>query len=167
MKLTELAYNRDAAADYARRWAFDRNPNYYNFDNLGGDCTSFASQCLFEGSKVMNYTPILGWYYINGNNKSPSWSGVPYFYNFLVNNKNEGPFAENVDISLLQKGDFIQLGNGEKFYHTLFVLDVYKEQDPESIYIATHTMDSYNRPLSTYFYTDIRYIHIIGVRKWL
>ncbi|MBQ3571404.1 MAG: amidase domain-containing protein, partial [Clostridia bacterium] len=42
-------YNRQNAVEYAKKWALKRNPKYYNFDNIGGDCTSFASQCLFAG----------------------------------------------------------------------------------------------------------------------
>ena len=38
-------YDRQAAVDYAHRWAYHRNPDFYNFDELGGDCTNFASQC--------------------------------------------------------------------------------------------------------------------------
>ena len=41
--------------EYANKWAFSRNPKYYNFDNIGGDCTSFVSQCILAGSNVMNY----------------------------------------------------------------------------------------------------------------
>ena len=40
-----IPYNRTAAVDYARKWALKRNPAYYNFDSVGGDCTNFASQC--------------------------------------------------------------------------------------------------------------------------
>ncbi len=158
-------YDRDAAAFYASVWAFDRNPAYLNFDGLGGDCTNFASQCLFAGSKAMNYSPVFGWYYINGNNKSPSWTGVEFFYSFLVNNKSVGPFGVKSDISHIGKGDFIQLGDGQKFYHTLFIIRV-ESPAPESIFVATHTMDSYDRPLSSYYYNEIRFIRIEGVRKW-
>lgn len=28
----------------------------------------------------MNYTKDIGWYYINGNNKSPSWTGGEYTF---------------------------------------------------------------------------------------
>ena len=86
-------YNRTAVVEYARKWAFSRNPNYYNFDSVGGDCTSFASQCIYAGSEKMNYTKNMGWYYSNGNNKSPSWSGVEYLHQFLINNKGVGPQA--------------------------------------------------------------------------
>ena len=88
-------YNRQATIEYAKKWALKRNPSYYNFDAVGGDCTSFASQCIYQGSKIMNYQKDLGWYYINGNNKSPSWSGVEYLYQFLINNKGTGPHTCN------------------------------------------------------------------------
>jgi len=37
-------YDRKEALLYAEKWAMDRNPRYYNFDSVGGDCTSFVSQ---------------------------------------------------------------------------------------------------------------------------
>lgn len=51
-----------------------------------------ASQCIFAGSNVMNYSKSNGWYYINGNNKSPSWSGVEFLHKFLITNKLAGPY---------------------------------------------------------------------------
>ena len=50
-----LPYDRGAAVHYAHRWAYDRNPAYYDFSELGGDCTNFASQCLYAGSGVMDH----------------------------------------------------------------------------------------------------------------
>ena len=47
-----IPYDRSAAVTYAHRWAFGRNPRYYNFDELGGDCTNFASQCLYAGAPL-------------------------------------------------------------------------------------------------------------------
>lgn len=58
-----LPYQRVAAVAYARKWALGRNPVYYDFQNIGGDCTNFASQCIFAGAQVMNWTPVFGWYY--------------------------------------------------------------------------------------------------------
>lgn len=90
--MIEIPYNRQKVLEYAQKWAYDRNPKYYNFDSVGGDCTSFASQCIFAGSNVMNYSKSNGWYYINGNNKSPSWSGVEFLHKFLITNKLAGPY---------------------------------------------------------------------------
>ena len=57
-------YERKKAIQYAQKWALKRNPNYYNYDDIGGDCTNFVSQCIYAGSGVMNYTKTFGWYYL-------------------------------------------------------------------------------------------------------
>lgn len=160
MKISE--YNRAAAAAYARTWSFRRNPAYYNFNALGGDCTNFASQCIFAGAQVMNYTPVTGWFYRNINDRSPSWTGVQYLYNFLVNNEGAGPFAEETSLNRLQIGDIVQLGRETgDFYHSPVVVDVRRGE----IYVAAHSYDAYNRPLSSYVYEQARGIHILGVKR--
>ena len=158
-----VAYHRDAAVEYARKWAFQRNPAYYNFENLGGDCTNFASQCLYAGSGVMNYTPTYGGYYNSSSDRSPSWTGVIYLYQFLTQNKGPGPFATETDASEMMPGDIIQLGDQTgRFYHSPVVVAV----EPDEIYVAAHTFDAFMRPLSSYVYDRIRFLHIEGVRKY-
>ena len=154
-------YNREAAAAYAREWAFKRNPRFYDFSSLGGDCTNFASQCIYAGAKIMNYTPVYGWFYKNLNDRTASWTGVEYLYNFLVNNDGAEPFAEETELENLQIGDIVQLGraNGD-FYHSPVVVRVSRGQ----IYVAAHTYDAYNKPLNSYNFAVARGIHIIGVR---
>ena len=76
-------YDREAALRYAHRWAYERNPEYYDFDGLGGDCTNFVSQVLAAGGAEQNYSQN-GWYFNSINNRSPSWSGVNELYEFLV-----------------------------------------------------------------------------------
>jgi hypothetical protein len=34
-----MEYNREATVAYAREWALTRNPAYYDFEEIGGDCT--------------------------------------------------------------------------------------------------------------------------------
>ena len=58
--LIRVPYNRAAAVAYAEKWAFSRNPEYYDFHGIGGDCTNFVSQCIYAGCGVMNYTPEYG-----------------------------------------------------------------------------------------------------------
>ena len=79
MRLKE--YNRKAAVAYAHKWAFGRNPAFYDYELIGGDCTNFASQCIYAGSGIMNFTPTFGWYYIDANQKAPAWTGVEYLWN--------------------------------------------------------------------------------------
>ena len=79
---TQIPYDRSKAAAYAEKWAFSRNPRYISFDGMGGDCTSFVSQCLYAGTGVMNYTRDTGWYYNSASDRAAAWSGVPYLYRF-------------------------------------------------------------------------------------
>ena len=95
--LALLPYDRAAAVRYAHIWAYGRNPRYYDYESIGGDCTNFASQCIYAGAGVMNDTPTFGWYYINANDKAPAWTGVEYLYNFLTRRTpSAGPFAGEV-----------------------------------------------------------------------
>ena len=95
-------YNRKEVYEYAKKWAYNRNPKYYNYDKLGGDCTNFSSQCILAGYKQMNYNLKNGWYYIDVNRKSPSWTGVEFLYQFLITNKNIGPKGKEVPIQELE-----------------------------------------------------------------
>lgn len=157
-----IEYNRTAAVAYAKKWAFARNPSYYNFDPIGGDCTNFASQCVYAGAGVMNYTPVLGWFYTSTNNRTASWTGVEHLFRFLTTNEGVGPFAKEVSKNELEIGDLVQLGRSTgDFYHTPVVCGFFQGQP----LVAAHTFDAYNRMLSSYFYEKIRCIHILGVRK--
>ena len=160
--LVTKEYNRSNALQYARRWALDRTPLFFSFNGIGGDCTNFVSQCIFAGGCVMNYTPTYGWYYISSNDRTPSWSGVTFFYDFITNNKEQGPFAHEATREEMEPGDVIQLGNEEgTYYHTIIITDI---KDDGEILIAAHSDDYLDRPLSNYDYTYIRYLHIDGIR---
>ena len=161
--LKEIRYNRKKALEYAKTWAFKRNPKYLNFENIGGDCTSYVSQCIYAGCGVMNFTPIYGWYYKNSYDRSPSWSGVEFLYNFLVNNKTAGPFGIETDKNHIQPADIIQLGNlNGHFFHNVIVNKI----DSNNIFVSAHSIDSYMRPLDSYKFDKLKYIHIIGARKY-
>lgn len=160
--MQEIPYNRTAAVAYARKWALSRNPAYYDFEKTGGDCTSFASQCIYAGSGVMNYTPVMGWYYRSSYNRTASWSGVQYLYQFLVNNSSVGPYAHVVSQNEIQPGDIVQLGRYDGwFYHSPVITAV-----SPTILVAAHSYDALDRPLSTYTYEVARFLHIDGVRAW-
>ncbi len=173
-----IEYDRKKAVKYAVEFAQTRNKKYYDFSSLGGDCTNFCSQCLFSGLGVMNLTKEVGWYYFSLKNRSASWTGVEFFYNFLTNNlgkvegenylnfskavgNGEGPFAKEASKNQIEVGDFIQLGNQTKFYHTLMVVGFYASIP----LIATHSSDALYRRVDSYSYEKIRYIKILGARK--
>lgn len=157
-------YQRNSVVEYAKKWAYRRNPDYYNYDSIGGDCTNFVSQCIYAGSKVMNYNKY-GWYYINSNDKSASWTGVEFLHEFLVTNKGVGPFGKEVEIEDIEIGDIAQLSfDGKNFSHSLLIID--KEEIPNinTTLVATHTFDSFGRSISSYNFVKIRYINIEAIR---
>lgn len=161
MKVFE--YNRENAVNYAVLWAMGRNPKYYDFEEIGGDCTNFISQCLYAGSSKMNHPK---WYYYSLNSRSPSWNGVEFLHDFLVNNKGYGPFGEPCSMEELEVGDIIQLVNTKAiFSHSLIVTSIGKVPSFENIIVCAHTYDALNRPLYTYEFVKMRFVKILGVRK--
>ena len=165
--MKHIQYDRQKAVEYAKQWAFLRNPKYYNFDNVGGDCTSFISQCIYAGSNTMNYSKQKGWYYINGNSKSPSWSGVEFLYQFLIENKSVGPYGILSNQTNIEKGDIAQLSfDGKIFGHSLIIVNIENNYSLYGIKIASHTLDSYDKSIAEYNYKKIRFIHIQEVRTY-
>ena len=161
--MRNIEYKRENVYKYAEKWAYLRNSRYYNFDKLGGDCTNFASQCIYAGCSIMNYDKNKGWYYNNINDRATSWTGVQELYNFLINNKSVGPYAKIVEKNQLTIGDLIQLSFTKGiFSHSLIIVG----KENEEIFVATHTYDSFYRNVSSYNYEQIRYLHIEGVRNW-
>lgn len=159
--ILEKEYFRSRAVEYARKYALVRNPLFYTFEGIGGNCTNFVSQCLLAGSCVMNFAPVYGWFYLSSNRRAPAWTGVEFFYNFMTQNQDVGPYATVVTRDKSEVGDVIQLQNQEDdFYHTLIISEI---RDGE-IYVCANSVDSLDRPLSSYEYKAERFLHIEGVR---
>lgn len=160
--MRKIPYDRNAAVAYARRWALDRNPSFYDFGNVGGDCTNFVSQCVYAGSGIMNFTPVMGWFYRSSYDRTASWTGVEHLYNFLVNNQSIGPFGHTVSQWEVEPGDIVQLGTRTgHFYHTPIITQIYP-----TILVAAHDFDALDKPLNSYDFEVVRFLHIDGVRMW-
>ena len=159
--LVTKPYNRENAVAYARKYAFSQNSLFANFAGIGGNCTNFVSQSIYAGSCEMNYRPTFGWYFISLDDRSPSWTGVEYFYNFMTQNSDVGPFGRDASSDELELGDVIQLArDGEGYYHSLLVVGF----DGEDLLVSAQTDNAYARPLSSYDYDYARFIKILGVR---
>ena len=158
-------YNKSAAANYALKWADGRNPNYFDFENFGGDCTNFASQCIYAGSGVMNYSYPLGWFYKNSYFRSPSWTSAQFLSNFLLRDEiSPGPVAKMSELKDLQLGDIVQIKTNGIFSHSLVITKI-EEQSLFGIFVCAHTYDAKNRRLSTYNTKYANFLHIFGVYK--
>ncbi len=143
-------YDRELALSYAKRWALEFNPNYYNFSSLGGDCTNFVSQCIHAGGVAMNYERY-GWYYLSLNNRAPAWTGVNEFWDFGTSNKRVGLKLKECRLEELEVGDIIQLYNGQKYYHNLFVTSI-----DNGIRVSAHDNPVYNVLLGRYNFVSLR-----------
>ncbi|MBQ9099203.1 MAG: amidase domain-containing protein [Clostridia bacterium] len=166
--LATKEYERERAVEYARRWARGRNPLFYNFTGVGGDCTNFVSQCVLAGSCVMNFTPDFGWYYRTPDDRAPAFTGVEFFWDFMTGapdfatrNGGIGPFGRAAEMGEVEPGDVVQLADRTgDFYHTLLVSEIRNGE----ILVTAHSNDVYNRPLSSYDAPGMRFLHLEGVR---
>ena len=149
-------YNPSLAIAYAEKWAYSFNPNYYNFTNIGGDCTNFVSQCLFNGNIPMNYNEY-GWFYLSLYNRAPAWTGVNEFWNFGTKNLGIGLKLTPCSKEALRVGDVIQLFNGERFYHTLLVTSL-----KDGIRVSAHDNSAFNVPIFNYYYRELRCAHVFA-----
>ena len=113
----------------------------------------------------MNFTPLYGWFYRGADDRTPSWTGVQYLYDFLTRNLGAGPFASEVSLSQLEPGDVVQLAidSEDRYQHTPVVVSV-TSPDLSDILVAAHSYDVDFRPLSTYQIRRLRCLHIEGVR---
>jgi len=156
-----MPYNPESAVEYAHRWAHDRNPNFYDFTNLGGDCTNFISQCLYAGCGKMVFLQN-GWYYRNQSDRSPAWSAVELLYQFLTRKPAAQASASpihgtNIPLGDAVPGDIIQLSfDGKLYTHSLLVV----ESGADGVLVATHSYDADYRPLSSYTFENLRALHI-------
>ena len=78
-------YDRMGAVQYARRWALDRNPRFQDYEEWGGNCTNYISQCVNAGGVPMD--PYGGnvmkkWYWYSDKNRTPSWTGAQPFFEY-------------------------------------------------------------------------------------
>lgn len=157
-------YNRRKSVEYAYRWWNTRNPQFYNFDTLGGDCTNFLSQCLYYGGIGMNFSPT-GWFYTSLNSRAPAWTGVDEFFYFATNNKSGfGVKAKQSDIPNMKIGDVVQLRlfGEQDFHHSMLVTKILGYSNLNDILITCHTFDAKDKPLGTYNISDVRFLKVLN-----
>lgn len=163
-------YNRDAAAAYAIQFTDTRSGfDKYNQDGFGyidpekngknsGDCTNFASQCLWAGGHPMmgawtNTTP-----YFRPGTGTTTWNGTDSLRNFLINTG----WAEHVDSkSQLKRGDLVysvSKKTGEYKHVVVVCRDV--EEDGK-IYVCGHTANQRDKVRVTPTGFKDYYLHIL------
>ena len=171
-KRVKDTYDREAAVAYSYQYYHDRNPEWYEFSDEGGNCQNYASQAMLSGDIRMDHEGEEQWKcyvedpdyepYINDEEtpegRTQSWVNVGYFYNYARDNIGKGLVADvNVDISYAQPGDIIIVGNGG-LSHTVIVSKVVDGH----ILVNSNSIDMKDFPIEAYTYTNVLLIKILG-----
>lgn len=178
-KTADNPYDANSAVEYSYEWAgktdMKRNPAYPEYDNYGGNCNNFTSQCICAGGIPMDYRGDIynQWKYygpvVSGYNRaygrSTSWAGVEEFYNYCSTNDGFGMVTEITDnVYCARPGDIVQYVDGGRGVHSAIVSRVVYDDngDVAELLINSNTTDKVDSPMSIYGYTRFRLIRIIG-----
>lgn len=138
-------YDRYNAYYYANTyWEDPNDPIYYDFTDIGGDCTNFASQVIRAGGMGITGYPYPGnynsWYYYDVNTRSYSWTDAHWFRYYWGNVNNQGNNAA-YSYKIFTKTTALNNFNDE-FYMPLYQGDVIQYADSNGL--TGHTQIIYN-----------------------
>ncbi|HEY5556652.1 MAG TPA: amidase domain-containing protein [Acetobacterium sp.] len=176
----ENSYNSKDAVDYAITWVdpvevIRNEDDYTAYDDYGGNCNNFISQCLVAGGIPMDYYGDIDtqwkWYGETvaidevSSGRSPAWAGVPEFYAYASENTGYG-LAAAVDEDIFSgcAGDILQYGNNGEWVHSVIITKVVMDDQGNVLdyLVNSNTTDRINYPASAYGYSDLRLIKILG-----
>lgn len=173
-------YNPEVAIQYAMAWVDPvetvRNEAQFGiYDEYGGNCNNYISQCLNAGGIPMDYfgngDTQWKWYSDEVNleetelGRSPAWAGVAEFYTYARENTGYGLKAvvdDNVYSGSV--GDVLQFGHDGEWAHSVIITEVIRDKNGKVLdyLINSNTTDRINYPASAYGYAEQRLIKIIG-----
>ncbi|MEG1310358.1 MAG: amidase domain-containing protein [Bacilli bacterium] len=147
-------YNRQAAIDYAHKYAKGKNPKYKYFD--GNDCTNFVSQCVYEGGGIpegFGWKPALKDSWID----AKAWTCVNEFFDYMVSKGYATAPPDGCKHSNV--GDVIQFYNKDKqtFSHAVILT----KSNDTGMYYSAHSKARYDYPVWLAFdgtYSNLRLI---------
>lgn len=175
-KTCDYKYDRTKALSYAKKYVTNRNSEWSNFSEYGGNCQNFASQVVYNGGVPMDLQGDAIWKYYgdtlnetkNKSGRSPSWTGVTFFYDYAKANEGYGLCAE-VDINpfYAEAGDIGQVGYNNNYRHTVVIIGNVKDKNGKitDLLINSNSLNLENYPLSGYVYPNKRIIKILGWNK--
>ena len=176
----ENSYNSKDAVDYARTWVdpvevIRNEDDYTAYDDYGGNCNNFISQCLVAGGIPMDYYGDIDtqwkWYGETvdldevPSGRSPAWAGVPEFYTYASENTGYGlDAAVGENIFSGSAGDILQYGNNGEWVHSVIITKVVRDDQGNVLdyLVNSNTTDRINYPASAYGYSELRLIKILG-----
>ncbi|MBR6514133.1 MAG: amidase domain-containing protein [Clostridia bacterium] len=169
-------YNAEEALKYSYEWVsktdHKRNPAFTAYDEYGGNCNNFTSQCLLAGGIPMDLQgKQWKWYGEDINNgggmtgRSSSWAACEYFYEYCRDNAGYGlvcDISENLYSG--RPGDIVQyISDGISVHSVIITKVIYDEKGNVVDYLVnSNTTDKIDSPMSLYGYTNFRLIKILG-----
>lgn len=107
-----VTYAKDNCSKTTPKSGNSSYASYYDFHQLSGsyDCTNFASHCMLAGGAKENSK---SWYYNSLSDRTPSWSGVNPFYDFIISNSGNGPQAEERSLAYGCPSSYVNWSNGD------------------------------------------------------
>lgn len=169
LRTVTSTYDADGAVSYANTYALSPNPNYFNIESLGGDCTNFASQVMHEGGGIPMHYGTHGyntsWFYSSSSNRSTSWAGAQYLYDYMHSSYSKISYS-TTNWSSISKGDLIQVGSTTNIGHSMIVTGiVYSSSGRSDLLVTYRSVTNYHRKnilLSSRGSETRQYIHING-----
>lgn len=174
-KTYSIKYDRVLANEYAYKYYHLRNSDWYDFSLEGGNCQNYASQCIYNGLNIMDYSGDYQWkcYMEDGNydpyineddvkeGRSTSWVHVSSFKDYCENNMNSGLVTDcGVNINYAEVSDIIQVGISS-VTHTTIVSKVVNGH----ILINSNSIDMMDYPLEASVYLTKNLIKILGANE--
>lgn len=152
--LSHLNEKRVKAVDYADRYigtaslpeyGFYYNPEYRNYNSLGGDCTNFASQVLHEGG---GFTKNSTWNYEKGSG-TKAWVNASAFNDYMLYSGRASKIAYGTYSEVLKNsydllpGDYIAYEKKGKVKHISIVTGI---DSKGYVLVNSHNADRYRVP---------------------
>lgn len=137
-------YNPISAANYAVAYVTPYNGSYCNYNNCGGDCTNFVSQCLRAGGEINGGS----WYTFSGgcgtcgtsssNAGTDTWANNVLLHNWLQSSGRGGGASW---ITSCIVGDVVNYYTSSMGWHHMTIIT-----DDRNYLVTSHNPDLYNVP---------------------
>jgi len=158
-------YDRAAAYDYLMAYCDERNPAWYAYDDVGGNCMNFGSQVLLAGGIPKDEKGDEEWYWDGQNDLDLSWINVGRFYDYCRDNEGFGLVADTeAGYYTGEVGDVLIVGFAGDHRHTTVISHVVKDESGDTVdyLISCNTTNYRDFPASAYYYTFHRLVKIFG-----
>lgn len=158
-------YDVDSAIAYLYEYCDERNPYWYAYDAVGGNCMNFGSQVLLAGGIPEDERGSAEWYWDGQYDLALSWINVGRFYEYCRDNSGFGLVADTeAGYYTGEIGDVVIVGFDEDHRHTTLISGIVRDGDGNVVdYLITCNTTNYRDfPVSAYYYTFHRLIKIFG-----